>query len=292
MTYDDQLRDEAALWGAVDEAHAATLAPDWNAHRHMLHNALVHTPDIDALIAAVQPGMQVLELGCASGWLTLACARQGAHVTGLDISERSLQIARDYGVQFPELAARLTYRTADLNALELPTATYDIIYTKGTLHHLIGLDRLIEQVAQALKPNGLFWISDQDGNESLLTSLTAGGLMFILPTHIPYAEKWRGLLRFGVNAPARIRASMEAEGLSPFEGAGRDHDWLKLVHTHFTVEREVRKPAVTGYLAHQVKLPYAAALRVLGAVRAVDGLLVRAKLLKSTGVVVWARKTF
>ncbi|RMG84923.1 MAG: hypothetical protein D6712_10380, partial [Chloroflexi bacterium] len=107
---------------------------------------------------------------------------------------------------------------------------------------------------------------------------------------VSYREKLGGLLKFGMRAPQRIRASMEAEGLSPFEGAGREHDWLKLVQGRFTIERQMRKPAVTGYLAHQISLPDAIALPLLRVIKVVDITLVKLRILHSTGLVVYARK--
>lgn len=291
MSYEEQLQQEAALWGAVDAQHAAQVPPDWNAHRHLRHNAIMHTADIDALLAHIQPEMRALELGCASGWLSLAMAQRGAHVTGLDISDQSLQIARDYYAQVQaQTRGSVEYAVADLNALSLPANTYDVIVTKGTLHHLVGMEHVIATVFDALKPGGLFWVSDQDGDEALPTALFASAVMFVLPTTVSYRAKFGGLFKFGLNAPARIKASMQAEGLSPFEGAGREHDWRKLIYARFDVAQEIRKPAITGYIAHQIDLPDAAAMPILKALRAVDGALVRMGALKSTGVILYARK--
>lgn len=291
-SYDEKLQQEAALWGSVDAMHAEHVPPDWRYHRELRHNRIMHTADIDALLSHVQPDMRVLELGCASGWLTLAMAQRGAHAEGLDVSEQSLDIARAYyDTVREETSGTVSYRAADLNTVTLEPNSYDIIITKGTLHHLVGLQHLVEQVHGALKPGGLFWISDQDGDETLFTALFAGALMFVLPTTVSYREKFGGLLKFGLNAPSRIKASMEAEGLSPFEGAGRDHDWRALVGAHFAVEQSIVKPAITGYIAHQVDMPDRTALPMLRALRAFDGALVRLGLLHSTGVIVYARKT-
>lgn len=291
MSYDQQLREEAELWGNESERMAAVLPPDWRFHRKLWHNTILHAPGIEALLATMQPGMRALELGCASGWLTLAMAQRGAHAEGLDISEQSLAIARAYyervRLSIPGTAA---YRTADLNALDLPPDAYDVIAVKGTLHHLVNLPHVVETVHTALKPGGLFWIEDEARDVASRSALVSGGLMFILPTHVTYREKISGLLKFGLNAPERIKASMEAEGLSPFEGAGRDHNWLELVQAHFTIERLENAPAVTGYITAQLKLPDALALPFLRGLKWVDKRLVERGLLQNSGVTVWARK--
>lgn len=290
-TYESKLQQEAALWGSVDVQGAVTTPPDWRIHRDLLHNIVMHTADVDALLALVAPGMQTLELGCGSGWLTLAMAQQGATATGLDISERSLDVATIY---YDAIAGEVTgcvmYEVADLNRLTLPAATYDMIVTRGTLHHLIEMEHVVAEVYKALKPGGLFWVSDQDGDEALHTALFASALMFVLPTVVSYRDKVRGLLQFGVQAPQRIKASMEAEGLSPFEGAGREHDWVSLVKQRFLIERQIIKPAVTGYMAHQLDLPYTQAVAALRVIKSVDNVLTKLGVIHSTGVILYARK--
>lgn len=289
--YEQQLAGEAELWGRDAERQSQSTPPDWRHHRSLRHNIIYHRADIDAFLEHIQPGMTVLELGCASGWLTLAMAQRGANAMGMDISDKALNVARRYYESIKDSVSGVaTYQVADLNMLELPAETYDVVAVKGTLHHLVRMDHVIAQIHKALKPGGLLWASDSHGEESLPTVLVASGLMFVLPTHVSYAEKFRGLLRFGLKSPSRIKASIEAEGLSPFEGAGREHDWVRLIGERFTVERRVDAPAVTGYITHQLKLPDWAALPLLRGLCAVDRLLVRLKLLRNTGAILYARK--
>lgn len=290
-SYADQLRDEAALWGSEAERMAGLVPPDWRAHRQLRYNIITHNDDIEALLAEIQPDMQTLELGCASGWLTLAMAQRGAHASGFDISERSLNIARSYYENVrEETVGDVHYEVADLNTLTLPESAYDIIVIKGTLHHLTQPKRLIQQIEAALKPGGLLWISDEARPVHSRTALVSAAFMFLLPTEVRYRDKIGGLLKFGLKAPSRIRASMEAEGLSPFEGAGREEDWLTLVEQHLQIEQHIDKAAFTGYLAHQLRMHDRIAIPLLKILRGLDNLLVRLGLLQNSGVVIWARK--
>ncbi|NDJ77602.1 MAG: class I SAM-dependent methyltransferase [Chloroflexi bacterium] len=291
LTYSQKLAEEAELWGRVAEEQAEHTPPDWRYLRHARHNVIMHRRDIDALLARVEPDMTALEIGCASGWLTLALAQRGAHARGLDISAKALDVARRYYASVQdEVPGSATYEVADLNTLELPPAAYDVIAAKGVLHHLPHLDHVIAQFHHALKPGGLLWISDTNGDESTLTALAAGALMFVLPTHMPYCEKFRSLLRFRLRSTERVKASIQADGLSPFEGAGRAHDWLKLVEERFVIEQCADAPAITGYLTAQIKLPDRIALPLLRGLYVVDRLLVRLGVLRGTGVTITARK--
>jgi 2-polyprenyl-3-methyl-5-hydroxy-6-metoxy-1,4-benzoquinol methylase len=289
--YQEKLAQEAALWGAEAERQAQELPPDWRYHRHTPSVVIVSGPELEKMLALIQPGMKVLELGCNAGWLAVEVARRGADVHGLDISGPAIEVARQYYAEIEaDLPGTATYEVADLNNLSLPAATYDLIYAKATLHHLEKLDALIAEVQQALKPGGLCWVMDTNGDEATSTVLVASALMFILPTVVSYGDKFRGLLRFGTRAPSRIKASMQAEGLSPFEGAGREHDWLALLHEHFTVEKTAPLPAFTGYITAQIKLPRRIGIPLLRFLRAIDLRLVRWGLLHNSGVVVYARR--
>ncbi|MCS6836566.1 MAG: methyltransferase domain-containing protein [Anaerolineae bacterium] len=288
--YHDRLRQEGEIWGKVAEAMAAQDAPDWQVQRQALHNLIVHARHVDAMLEAVQPGMQALDLGCGAGELTVALARRGAHVLGIDISARALEVARGYYASVQsQLVGTASYEQADLNTLSLPTARYDRIVIKGALHHLVDLPHLVGQMRQALRPDGLLWVQDSHGDESRAGVLMASVLMFVLPTHVSYGDKVRGLLRFGLRAPSRIKLSMEAEGLSPFEGAGRDQDWLALIQQAFDVIDLERGGTVTGYLAHQLRLPRSLALPLLRLIYGLERLLLRLGLLRSSGVVLLAR---
>jgi len=290
-SYDSQLVQEAELWGIEAEKQAKIVPPDWRYHRALRHNVIMHAIHIEDLLAHVQPGMTALELGCSSGWLTLAMAQCGAAATGVDISEKALEVGRSYYASIQsEVSGSTTYRTADLNTLELPPDHYDVIAVKGTLHHLMNMVHVIEQLSYTLKSGGLLWIVDSHGDEAVSTVLVASTLMFLLPTYVSYRDKLRGLVRFGLRAPSRIRASMEANGLSPFEGAGREHDWLRLVQQHFIIERRVDAPAFTGYITAQLNVPESVAIPLLRILRTVDLFLVRRKLLRNTGLILYARK--
>ena len=291
-SYEEKLAGESALWGAEAERAASQTPPDWRDHRDLRHNAIYHRADIDAFLEHIAPGMTALELGCGSGWLTVGMARRGAHAEGIDVSARALDVAGAYAESIgPTVPGWLDYRAGDLNAVELPPARYDVIAIKGTLHHLTRPDHLLDQIHGALKPGGLLWVSDSHGDEPLSTVLAAGALTLILPTAVPYRQKFGALLRFGVRAPERVRASIQAEGLSPFEGAGRDHDWLALLRARFSVERIERSPAITGYVTHQLQAPDALALPFLRALCVADRALVRVGLLGSTGLTIYARRS-
>ncbi|GAB5492494.1 MAG: hypothetical protein Phog2KO_27090 [Phototrophicaceae bacterium] len=290
-SYEEKLEQEAELWGSEAEHMAQKLPPNWQAHQELRHNRILHGEHINKLLNTIESGMTVVELGCGAGWFTLAMAQQGADALGLDISEKSLTVARDYYESIQDsVSGTATYAYADLNNLDLAPNSYDVIVVKATLHHLVNMRHVIENIHQALKPNGLFWISDTLHDEAFSSVLMASAITFVMPTEVSYSEKFRGLAKFGLNAPERIKMSMEAEGLSPFEGAGRDHNWLEIMEEYFTIEQLTVHPAITGYVTAQLRLPDILAMPFLKTLKVIDKGLVSLGILQSSARVVYARK--
>ncbi|MFE7167835.1 class I SAM-dependent methyltransferase [Streptomyces sp. NPDC057616] len=103
-------------------------------------------------------GRDVLHLQCHLGTETLAFARRGARVTGLDFSAASVAAAR-------EIAARagldVDYVQANVYDAEqaLDERRFDVVYTgKGALCYLPDLDRWAAVVARLLRPGGQLYI--------------------------------------------------------------------------------------------------------------------------------------
>jgi 2-polyprenyl-3-methyl-5-hydroxy-6-metoxy-1,4-benzoquinol methylase len=290
-SYAESLSEEARLWSAAAAEQAVTAVPNWSVHRSLRHNAVQYRAPIDALLTGITPRMRALELGCGSGWLTVAMAERGAVAHGVDIAAGAIEIARGY---FETVRSRVagvaSYEVADLNTYRWPVEQYDLVVAKGVLHHLIHADAVVDGVHSALVPGGALWICDNHGSERIATAAAAGLLMLILPTEVTYADKLRGLSRFGLKSPDRIRASMEAEGLSPFEGAGRAVEWPALVAARFDIEAMRPGEAITGYLAGQLRAPDRVALPFLRALGVVDRAMVRVGLLQSTLLLIEARK--
>ena len=94
-------------------------------------------------------GRKVLEIGCGIGTDTMNFARNNAHVTAVDVSERSLDIARRRAVIYG-LSDRIRFVLADAEQLcaAVPQETYDLVYSFGAIHHTPRPMRVIEQIRQ------------------------------------------------------------------------------------------------------------------------------------------------
>jgi 2-polyprenyl-3-methyl-5-hydroxy-6-metoxy-1,4-benzoquinol methylase len=98
-------------------------------------------------------GKRVLEIGCGIGTDTMNFARAGAAVTAVDLSEKSIEVARKRAQVFG-LEDRIRFIQADAEHLaeRVPNEPFDLIYSFGVIHHTPHPERVIEQLPRFLKP--------------------------------------------------------------------------------------------------------------------------------------------
>jgi SAM-dependent methyltransferase len=94
-------------------------------------------------------GKRVLEIGCGLGTDTINFARAGARITAVDLSSKSLELARQRAEVFG-LADRITFVEADAEHLAdfVEPAPYDLVYSFGVIHHTPHPSRALEQIRQ------------------------------------------------------------------------------------------------------------------------------------------------
>jgi 2-polyprenyl-3-methyl-5-hydroxy-6-metoxy-1,4-benzoquinol methylase len=98
-------------------------------------------------------GRDVLHLQCHLGTETIAFARRGARVTGLDLSRKSLEEARQIAAD-AEQDIEYVYDAVDA----LRGRQFDVVYTgKGALCYLPDLQQWAEVVRDLLRPGGTLY---------------------------------------------------------------------------------------------------------------------------------------
>jgi 2-polyprenyl-3-methyl-5-hydroxy-6-metoxy-1,4-benzoquinol methylase len=281
QTYNEKLHTEGSVWSANAQGFHHDHVPDWR-HLRELNDYWIKRRDFERFLMRIEPGDQVLELGCGSGWLSLEMARRGANVLALDIAEGALAIAAAYYQQVTQterLAGTVDYRVADINHLESISDRFDWIVLVGTLHHAPTPRELIANCQCLLKPDGRLFVSDPL-DTTPLNSLVIGVFLMLLPTNLSYKDKFRHLLRVRGQAVQRMGIAVEGRDLSPFEGVGRNASPLNIVSDFFQIEHYSEKQAVTAFLAQELNAPRWLARTLLRLIAPLDWLLVELKLLR------------
>lgn len=145
---------------------------------------------------ATKRGGKVIELGCGYGYLTLELARNGLDVIGVDLSPKSIEIAKKVAAEnpFKEEFGSLTYKCNDILSMDLGENEFDSVVFFSTLHHMPDIDLVLSKVRRGLKNDGNFIASEPiRDNITRESAEFAAILRAVLPTWIPYEEKQEGL---------------------------------------------------------------------------------------------------
>ena len=126
-------------------------------------------------------GKRVLDVGCGGGLLSEGMAARGAQVTGIDMGEAPLSVAR---LHLYESGLEVDYRqiTAERMAEEAPGA-FDIVTCLEMLEHVPAPDSVIAACARLVRPGGLVVFSTINRNPKayLLAIVGAEYVLRMLP---------------------------------------------------------------------------------------------------------------
>lgn len=96
-------------------------------------------------------GSPVLEIGCSMGIDLAELARMGAQVVGVDLSPKSIEVARRH---FAIVGLQAELKVANAEKLDFPDATFGVVYSFGVLHHTPNMEAALEEVYRVLRPGG------------------------------------------------------------------------------------------------------------------------------------------
>lgn len=117
-------------------------------------------------------GLSVVDIGCGGGILSESLAQRGAKVTGIDMGEAPLAVARLHSIE-----SKLTIDYRRITAEELAeeqAGQYDIVTCLEMLEHVPDPSKVIKACAELVKPGGHVYFSTINRNPKAYTFAILG----------------------------------------------------------------------------------------------------------------------
>lgn len=148
----------------------------------------------------------LLDVGCGGGLLAEELALMGFDVTGIDLSEKLIKVARTHALQS---GLNVNYLIGDGDKLPFDDETFEVVACCDVLDHIEKWDEVIGEVARILKPNGIFiydTINRTDYSKAVLIDLgQENESTRFMP---PNLHAWEMFVK-----PEELEASLERYGL-------------------------------------------------------------------------------
>ena len=147
---DAELETTRALWTLVNSAFADEDAlRAWAADN--VTWGLFHVPERDVRVLGDIRGLDVIELGCGTAYLSAWLARRGARPVGVDLTSAQLHTAahcqQRFGPVFPLIEA-------DAENVPIRSATFDLVVSEYGASVWCDPERWVAEAARLLRPGG------------------------------------------------------------------------------------------------------------------------------------------
>ena len=107
-------------------------------------------------------GKRVLDVGCGGGILSESMFFKGAEVTGIDLGEKALSVAKLHQL---ESGAQVNYRYIAVEQLAVEqAASFDVVTCMEMLEHVPNPEAIVQACAKLVKPSGSVFFSTINRN--------------------------------------------------------------------------------------------------------------------------------
>ena len=116
--------------------------------------------DEQAFVEKFPKGSAMLDIGCATGRLCFALARQGYIITGIDVAEKQIEQAQQMG---EKEGIDVTFLHYEAPILPFPDASFTAAFMGNTycyIPHRAARIAFLEEVARILHPSGRLFLSN------------------------------------------------------------------------------------------------------------------------------------
>ncbi len=148
------------------------------------------------------PPLDVADLGCGEGYLTIETARWAKSVVAVDRSDAVLDRARELARR--RRVTNITWKKGDLMKLPLADGSVDVALLSQTLHHAAKPERVVVECARILRPGGRVLVLDlREHEQSWVRERLGDERLGFRDADLEHLLRGAGLERVRVNVGAR-----------------------------------------------------------------------------------------
>jgi 2-polyprenyl-3-methyl-5-hydroxy-6-metoxy-1,4-benzoquinol methylase len=294
--YNQQITEEGLFWGEFEQNANKFGAPWWCDLRKATKLSKVicgwmYDPKIEEILrgfykdkliktASSRKG-RALDIGCGSGWLSLELARNGSEVDAIDISNKRIEIAKEYLKKnnFLKDFGSIHYQVKDINKINLEKNKYESVVCWDTLHHIPNIERVIKKICNSLKINGYFIIYDHIG-------LQKRNKLLIKIMRLPFITlyKMREMI-----VKTNTKDNKKDKG-SPFEDITGE-EMIESIKKYFKViSIETELCFLAALVNNLINLPDIIKYPILHILKFIDDILIKIRILRGEYVFIIAKK--
>lgn len=164
-------------------------------------------------------GKTVLDVGCGGGILAESMARRGANVLGVDMAEKSLNVATAHAAA--EQVENIQYRCISVEdlAAEMPQS-FDVVSCMEMLEHVPDPASVVRACAKLVKPDGMLFFSTINRNpKSYIHAIL--GAEYILSLVPKGTHDWQKFI-----TPAELSRMCRLAGVDVLESKGMGYSLI------------------------------------------------------------------
>ncbi len=167
------------------------------------------------LLPHLKPGMDLLDLGCGPGSISMGLARaiSPGRLTGVDLEESQIGIARQEAAK--EGVENADFSIGDATRLGFPDGSFDAVHCHALVEHVPDTRAVLGEIRRVLRPGGLVGIRDLLGTSSFF-STSHGDLNPMLDAFVKLLAINKGHSQMGVELKGHLLRSGFVEVRSSF----------------------------------------------------------------------------
>ena len=131
---------------------------------------ILHAGFVETVVNLAPAGGRFLDVGTGTGWIAIGVAKHsGAQVTGLDLSDDMLAVARMNAEN--EGVRNVEFVKGNASGIPFEDNTFDAVFCHNMLHHIPEPEGLVSEMLRVAKPEGAVVIRDLKRLSKFMTAL-------------------------------------------------------------------------------------------------------------------------